>query len=141
MQYIYQHDDIFPMFFSYSAAEMSNEFIKRINGETNIKFIHWSSHDVNILACLGFLGYSDGIWPPYGSYIAIEFFRSRKTKEYFIVFRFNGKIINVPRFGGKDKIPFNDFTSFVRNHMPSLSEECEFNMTKFILQDTFFTPN
>lgn len=131
MQFIYSHDKIFPLFFSFSAAEMLNEMIKRVNGESKLRFIHWSAHDGNILAFLGYLGYKDGKWPPYGSYIIVELWRSRTDKQFFLQFRFNGDLMKVPRFSNNQSILFQDFRNFVTINMPDIIEECKFDIEKF----------
>jgi acid phosphatase len=135
MQFVYAHDSVFPLFFSFSAAEMLNEMIRRVNGERRTRFVHWSAHDGNILAFLGFLGYSDGRWPPYGSYIVVELWKFRKGRQLFVQFRYNGKLLNVPRFSFSSVVPFDDFRKFVTNHMPRLVEDCGFNLTKYAKKD------
>lgn len=136
MQFIYAHDRVFPLFFSFSAAEMLNEMTKRVNGETRTKFVSWSAHDGNILAFLGFLGYSDGRWPPYGSYIVAELWRFRQGKQFFVQFRYNGQLLKVPRFSFSRVIPFDDFRAFVVTHMPDMQEDCGFDPEKFKKTDT-----
>jgi acid phosphatase len=136
MQFVYSHDSVFPLFFSFSAAEMLNEMTKRLNGESHVRFIHWSAHDGNILAFLGFLGHSDGRWPPYGSYIVVELWKFRKARTYFLNFRYNGQLLKVPRFSFSGVVPFDDFRKFVTNHMPRMKEDCKFNHTKFHKSDT-----
>lgn len=136
MQFIYSHDMVFPLFFSFSAAEMLNEMLKRVSGASRTKFVHWSAHDGNIMAFLGFLGYSDGRWPPYGSYITCELWRFRKGKQFFVQFRYNGQLLKVPRFSFSRVIPLDDFKKFVKNHMPNMEEDCGFNTTKFKKSDT-----
>jgi acid phosphatase len=141
MQFVYSHDSVFPLFFGFSAAEMLNEMIKRINGESRTKFIHWSAHDGNILAFLGFLGIRDGRWPPYGSYIIVEVWKShsgRGKHGYFLQFRYNGKLLEIPRFSYRKDIPFHDFRKFIKNHVPKLEADCEFNRTKFSRADASY---
>jgi acid phosphatase len=135
MQFVYSHDAVFPLFFSFSAAEMLNEMTKRLNGESRTKFLHWSAHDGNILAFLGFLGHADGRWPPYGSYIVIELWRFRKARTYFLNFRYNGRLLKAPRFSFSPVVPLDDFRRFVTNHMPRMEEDCQFNLTKFLKSD------
>jgi acid phosphatase len=139
MQFVYGHDSVFPLFFSFSAAEMLNEMIKRVNGESRTKLVHWSAHDGNVLAFLGFLGYSDGKWPPYGSYIVVELWKFRKAMQLFVQFRYNGKLLKVPRFSFSSVVPFDDFRRFVTNHMPRLAEDCGFNLTKYAKKDATVT--
>jgi acid phosphatase len=136
MQFVYAHDSLFPLFFSFSAAEMVNEITKRLNGESRLKFVHWSAHDGNILAFLGFLGHADGRWPPYGSYITVELWRFRKSAACFLHFRYNGELLRVPRFSFSAVVPLDDFRKFVKNHMPRMYEDCQFNLTKFFKSDT-----
>ncbi|OHS98336.1 histidine acid phosphatase [Tritrichomonas foetus] len=136
-QFIFQHDSVFPLFFSFSAAEMLNEMIDRINGESKLRFIHWSAHDGNIMAFLGFLGYGDDRWPPYGSYIVAELWKFRKGKQYFIQFRYNGKLLKIPRFSYSRVIPFDDFKKFVKNHIPDMRRDCNFDLNNFLKKDTF----
>lgn len=135
-QFLYNHDKIFPLFFSFQAIEMINEMHKRINGESRLRFIHWSAHDGNINAFLGYLGIIDGRWPPYGSFIQVELYKFRKSKQYFLMFRYNGKILEIPRFSYSKVIPLADFTAFVKANTPALLEECGFNRNKFLKQDT-----
>lgn len=141
-QFIFSHESVFPLFFSFSAAEMLNEMISRINGESRLRFIHWSAHDGNILAFLGFLGYSDGKWPPYGSYIIVELWKSRnRMRNYFVQFWYNGKKLNVHRFRNTSKVPFIEFKDFVNHHLPDIEKDCKFNVTKFKSEDTFMILN
>lgn len=131
MQFLYSHDSFFPLYSSFTSAEMLNEMLLRVSGASRRRFIHWSAHDANVLGLLGFLGYSDDKWPPYGSFITIELFRFRRLQQFFVQFRYNGKLLRIPRFSYSRVIPLDDFTKFVRNFMPSLEEECGFNITSF----------
>ena len=140
MQYVYKHDSVFRLAFAYSFGDIVNEMIKRINGESRTRFIHWSAHDGNILACLGYLGYSDGKWPSYGSYIVCELFRSRETKDYFVVFRFNGKIIKASRINDDDRVDFNLLRDYVGKNIPDLDGECGLNIKDFTKRDSAFSP-
>lgn len=137
MQFIYSHDQIFPLFSSFPAAEILNAMLSRVNGKSRTRFVHWSAHDGNILSLLGYLGYSDGKWPPYGSFIAIELYRFRKIQQFFVQFRYNGRLMRIPRFSYSRVIPLDDFAKFVRNYMPRLVEDCEFNSTDFNIKDLF----
>lgn len=137
-QFIFQHDSIFPLFFSFSIAEMLNEMIYRINGQSKYRFIHWSAHDGNILAFLGFLGYIDNKWPPYGSFIIVELWRYRNNdRKFFLQFRYNGNVLTVPRFNNSTDILFDDFRLFVIKHMPDMEKDCHFNISQFRINDMF----
>jgi acid phosphatase len=136
MQFVYGHESMLPLLFSLTAAEVLNEMIKRLNGESRVKFLHWSAHDGNILAFLGFLGHADGQWPPYGSYIAIELWRFQKSPAYFLQFRYNGKLLQVPRFSSSGTVLFDDFRKFVSDHQPHMDQDCEFNLVQFLKSDS-----
>ena len=132
--FLYTHDKIFPLFFSFQAAEILNEMFKRINGESEAKFYHWSAHDGNINSFLGYIGITDFTWPPYGSFIQIELYRFRKSKQYFLNFRLNGKLLKAPRFSYASLIPLKDFEGFVKSHLPDIISDCGFNKTKYLQQ-------
>lgn len=135
-QFILSHESIFPLFFSYSMAEMLNEMIDRINGRSKYRFIYWSAHDGNILAFLGFLGYVDNKWPPYGSFIVTELWKYRENGgKFFLQFRYNGKILKAPRFMNSSDIPFDDFRKFVTKNMPDMVKDCHFNISRFRIND------
>ncbi|EAY04936.1 Histidine acid phosphatase family protein [Trichomonas vaginalis G3] len=138
MQFFYSHSDVFPLFFSFCASEMVNEMLKRMNGDSNTKFIHWSAHDGNILGYLGLLGYTDNKWPPYGSYILTELLRFRSNGTYIVQFRYNGKLLKIPRFKNETFVYFNDFLKFLTSSMPKFLNECDFNTTQFKMSDTFY---
>jgi len=140
-QYLYNHDKIFPLFFGFQAADLLNEMLDRINGKSSKKFIHWSAHDGNINAFLGYLGYVDSVWPPYGSFITIELLKFRKEGTLFLQFRYNGRIIRIPRFSFNKIIPFSEFQKFVNDHIPTLFEDCGFNNTDFRFTDTSISDN
>jgi hypothetical protein len=140
-QFLYNHDKIFPLFFTFQAIEMLNEMYKRINGENKLRFIHWSAHDGNINSFLGYLGIINGVWPPYGTFFQVELHKFRKSKHYFIIFRYNGKILEIPRFSYSKVIPLKEFANFVKANTPSLYEECGFDLTKFMKQDTLPSVN
>lgn len=135
--FIYNHDDAFPLFFGYQAAEMVNEMIKRINGQSKAKFIHWSAHDGNINAFLGYIGISQSDWPQYGTYITTELYRFRKQSHYFLRFTMNGKKLKSTRLSSF-YIPLENFVKFVRNFMPTQTD-CKFDEKKFMKSDVFFT--
>ncbi|KAH0789734.1 histidine phosphatase superfamily [Histomonas meleagridis] len=135
MLYVYRHESVYPLFFSFSAAEMLNEMISRVNGESLIKFFHWSAHDGNILAFLGYLGCEITQWPPYGSYIIVELRKSRNNKDYFLQFRYNGKLMKMPRFSGVKSVPFDMFRKFVEMKIPDMKENCGFNELNFAKLD------
>ena len=132
--FLYSHDKIFPLFFSFQAAEILNEMFMRISGESEIKFCHWSAHDGNINSFLGYIGITDFTWPPYGSFIQIELYRYKKSKQYFLTFRLNGKILKAPRFSYASIIPLKDFEGFVKSHLPDMINDCGFNQTKYLEQ-------
>ena len=130
-QFVFKNESVFPLMFSFSAAEMTNEFIKRINGESQLRFIHWSVHDGNIFGFLGYLGTGSPKLPPYGSYIIVELWRGRQTNSLFLRFTFNGDVIPVPRLGNRTHVPFHEFASFVRATLPNLTTDCGFDAAKF----------
>ena len=132
LQFVYSHQTVYPLFFSYCASEMLNNMIDRITGNSSIRFIHWSAHDGNILGFLGYLGYSDGKWPPYGSYIITELWKLKISGKFIIRFIFNGKVINIPRMLNSKNIPFNEFFKFVKNNLPDLINDCGFNKINFL---------
>ena len=130
-RFVFAHDSVFPLMFAFSAAEMTNEFIKRINGESQLRFIHWSVHDGNIFGFLGFLGTGSEKLPPYGSYIITELWRSRETGVLLVRFIFNGDVLSVPRLGNRTVVPFDEFSNFVRANIPNLTTDCGFDAAKF----------
>ena len=139
MRFIYSNDRVFPLFGSYPFAEMVNEAIKRVRGDSHIRFIHWSAHDGNILGFLGFLGAGNAepLWPAYGSYLSMELWRFRKGKQLFFIFRYNGKVLQIPRFSFSRVIPMNDFIKFVKNSLPNLQDDCGFNISILHQSDTY----
>ena len=112
-------------------AELVNSMIDRINGKSKTRFIHWSAHDGNIFSFLGYLGTGSDLLPPYGSYIITELWKVRSTGQFYVRFIFNGKILNLPRFGHLNKVLFEDLVKFVKVHMPKLKEDCGFSPEKF----------
>lgn len=130
MQFVYAHSSVYPLFFSFCAAEMVNHMSERLNGNSSIRFIHWSAHDGNILGYLGYLGYADGKWPPYGSYIVTELWQQKNGKAIVRIL-FNGKPIKVPRMLNSVTFPFTEYKKFVVNHLPDLKFDCGFNQKKF----------
>lgn len=135
MQYIYSHNSLYNLLVSYSLAEMINEIIDRINGMTSIKLVHWSAHDNNLLGILGYLGYKHEIWPPYGSFITVELYKDRNTKNFFLIFKFNGRTITIPRFNNRTVIPFDEFRKFVDKHLPSPKDECRLDINSYLKKD------
>ncbi|EAX99192.1 Histidine acid phosphatase family protein [Trichomonas vaginalis G3] len=133
--FIYNHDDVFPLFFGYQAADMVNEMLKRISGQSQAKFIHWSAHDGNINAFLGYIGISSSDWPQYGTYITMELYKYRKHNQYFLRFTMNGKKLTSTRLSSF-LIPLDKFVMFVKNFMPS-KEDCKYNKKKFMESDVF----
>ncbi|KAH0788279.1 histidine acid phosphatase [Histomonas meleagridis] len=122
-------ETVYPLSFGFSMSEILNHILNRINGNSTVRFIHWSAHDGNLNAALGYLGYINGMWPPFGSYLVIEVLK--KDNSFFVVFRFNGKIILSPRFGHQKLVPFEEFEKFVRGHVPDLHRDCKFDIEVF----------
>jgi hypothetical protein len=137
VQYLYHHKDIFPKAFGFASVEIVNEMTKRITGKSRKRFVHFSTHDGNILGFLGYIGYSDGLWPPYGSFVIVELFKRRSDKNFFLQFKFNGKLIPLSRFNNKTEIPFDEYVQFVRKHLPDLQTECDFDQKRFAQKETF----
>ena len=137
--YIYKHKEMFNLFSSFPAAEVLNQMISRINGESKIKFIHWSAHDGNILSLIGYLGCDIEKWPPYGAYITIELWKNKNTKQFFLQFRYNGKLLIPFRFSNSDVVSFDTFQKFVKDNFPDLIKDCNFDKTKFYKNDVFIS--
>lgn len=138
LQYFYSHSDVYPLFFSFCASEMVNEMIKRVNGNSSLRFIHWSAHDGNILGYLGLLGFSDNKWPPYGSYIITELLKFRGNGTFIVQFRYNGKLLKIPRFNNASYVTLDKYTKFLSESMPKYLEKCDFNITKFSNSDSLY---
>ncbi|KAK8870533.1 2-phosphoxylose phosphatase 1 [Tritrichomonas musculus] len=130
-KYIFMHPKVFPLKFSFAIAEMANLMIDRINGNSKIRFIHWSAHDGDIFGFLGYLGTGSDKLPPYGSYIITELWKFRHSGEFFLRFIYNGKVLRVPRLGNIKNVLFDDFLRFVKVNMPSLKVDCGFSHEKF----------
>jgi acid phosphatase len=135
--FVYAHESVFPLAFSFSAADMLNAMIARINGASAIRFIHWSAHDGNLLAFLGYLGAGLNILPPYGSFIATELLSSRADGRLVVRFIFNGKVMSLPRFGNVSLLPFGDLVAFVRGNMPDVQAACGFQWSKWARGSVF----
>lgn len=130
-KYVFAHPSVFPLMFSFAAGEIVNEMIARINGESFTKFIHWSAHDGNIFGYLGYLGSGSDKLPPYGSYIVTELWRTVDTGEFLVRVIFNGDPVKLNRLGGETTVGFSKFAGFVRDNMPDLIDDCNFNLQKF----------
>lgn len=132
------NESLFPLLFGYSMAEILNHMLNRISGNSSLRFIHWSAHDGNLNSALGYLGYIDEVWPTFGSYMLIELWKNHLSNSFYIVFRFNGKIIASKRFGNKYYVPFDEYYKFVKSHIPDLYKDCKFKFNKFI-KNTFYS--
>lgn len=130
MQFVFGHEDVYRHAFGFSAAELLNEMIDRINGETRTRFVHWSVHDGNINAFLGFYGHTTPSWPPFGSYIQIELVRNVKSGVFGVCCRYNGRIIRSEKFGNRKVVDLNVFRNYIEKVLPSL-EECDLNPNKY----------
>ena len=129
--HVFGHESMRKMSCGYMSADMLNQMIKRINGESQARFIYWSSHDANLISFLGYLGYKDTTWPPFGSYMVVELLKNRQTGNFCVCFRYNGKIIRSDVFDGQSVVDFRVYQQYVNNHIPSF-ELCGFNATAFL---------
>jgi hypothetical protein len=134
--YVFGHDDVFRLGFSFSAAELLNFMIQRINGNSRLRFLHWSGHDGNILGFLGYLGVTKDLLPPYGSYITTELWKKRRDG-YVVRFIYNGEIVSVRRMGNRTVIPFEEFREFVTSEIPLLGEYCGLEVGQFQKNQVF----
>lgn len=138
-KYLFMHSSVFPLMFSFPAGEIANAMIERYNGNSSLRFIHWSAHDGNIFGFLGYFGVGSDKLPPYGSYILLELWRFKRSGEFFVRMIFNGKALKIPRFGNAKFIPFDDFIAFIKSKMPRLNEDCNFTLQKFKKASVFKT--
>lgn len=136
-QYIYSHPKVFPLKFSFAISEMVNLMIERINGESKLRFVHFSGHDGDIFGFLGFLGTGSKTLPPYGSYIISELCKNRNSGEFFVRFIYNGQVLRIPHFGNVKNVPFLDLVRFIKFNMPSIKGDCGFSLEKFKKSWTF----
>jgi acid phosphatase len=135
--FVYMHETVYPLMFSFSMSEIVNAMIGRINGERGVKFIHWSAHDGNLLGFLGYLGIATEILPPYGSYITTELWKCRRSGRLVVRFIYNGRVVEVPRMGGMKIVEFGRLVRFVREKMPNLTTDCGFKLMKFAHGNVF----
>lgn len=139
-QSLYNNETIYPLFFSFQAAEILNDCIDRINGRSNLRFALWSAHDGNINSFFGYLGIFHDKWPPYGSFFNIELIKDRETCKYYLRILYNGKTVQSPRFSNQILIPFEDFKDFVISQMPT-REQCGFDMEKLFRGTMYPSPH
>ena len=129
--YVFNHETMRNFSCGFMSADILNQMIKRINGESQIRFIYWSAHDVNVISLLGYLGYKDTTWPPFGSYIQVELLKNRVSGNFGVCFRYNGKIIESDIFNNQRVVDFHVYQQYVIDHVPSL-EICGFNSTAYM---------
>jgi acid phosphatase len=135
--YVYGNSKIAQLAFSFAAGEIMNGMIARLNGDSSVRFIHWSAHDGNILAFLGYLGTDSALLPPYGSFVATELWKCRESGQLLVRFIFNGKVLAVPRLGNLKVVEFSQLLKFVREKMPNLVADCGFELGKVVKANVF----
>jgi acid phosphatase len=54
--FVHAHESVAPLAFALPMVDIVNAMVARLNGEAAAKFVHWSAHDGNLLAFLGYLG-------------------------------------------------------------------------------------
>lgn len=138
-KFLFMHPSVFPLMFSFPAGEIANAMIERYNGNSTLRFIHWSAHDGNIFGFLGYFGVGSDRLPPYGSYILVELWKFKRSHEFFVRIIFNGKTLKIPRFGNVKFIPFDDFIAFINHQLPNLRDDCNFTPEKFKKSSVFKT--
>ena len=88
------------------VAERDN-MQKVVNGESSLKFILYSAHDISILAFMSAIGAPLEVDPPYASHLAIQLYQLEKQPEkqsenqaeknyYYFTIAFNDKPIKIP---------------------------------------------
>jgi acid phosphatase len=138
--YVYGDPEVARLVFSFAAGEIVNAMIARLNGDSPVRFIHWSAHDGNILAFLGYLGAHSTLLPPYGSFIATELWKCRDSGQLLVRFIFNGNVLAVPRLGNLKVVEFSQLLKFVREKMPDIVADCGFEMEK-VAKGNLFQPD
>jgi hypothetical protein len=107
---------------------MVNAMIRRLNGESPVRFVHWSAQDGNILAFLGYLRAESALLLLYGSFIATDLWKCRESGQLLVRFIFNGKVLVVPRLGNLKVVEFSQLLKFVRDKIPDMATECGFEL-------------
>ncbi|OHT11475.1 histidine acid phosphatase [Tritrichomonas foetus] len=94
-------------FASYSMREVMRVAKNSVNGEMKAKFGVFSAHDSTVLSFLSYLDVKIEMLPPYASHVLFEIFEI--DKEAYIRWAFNGEVIMLNKFGGKDMMLFKTF--------------------------------
>jgi acid phosphatase len=138
--YVYRTSEIARLAFSFAAAEIMNAMIARLNGDSSVRFIHWSAHDGNILAFLGYLGTESRLLPPYGSFVTTELWKCRESGELLVRFIYNGKVLAVPRMTNLNVAEFSQLLTFVREKLPDMVADCGFKLG-MVAKGNLFKPD
>lgn len=81
-----------------------------ISGQSEIKFVLFSSHDLTIGAFMGFFGIKKEIGPPYASAFLMELYQDQ-IGDMYIRFIYNGEPLTLPDFGA-ELIRYDRFRSW-----------------------------
>ena len=95
-------------YFINDLLEMTSKHLK---DKTNIAI--FSGHDTTLYPLLYIFGDSIDNWPPYASYLMIEYVGDN-INDLQVRIIFNGKVIKNPIFENKNLISLNEFQSYLK---------------------------
>ncbi|CAO3620405.1 unnamed protein product [Cunninghamella echinulata] len=106
-------------------GDIRDRMVRRVDGtdkhinEQDYKLAVYSGHDTTIAPLLIILGSYDNRWPPFGSSIIFELYKSKnrkgwfsKKEDHYVRVRFNNKVLQLPGCAEKGKHHSNGDQSF-----------------------------
>ncbi|GJQ14221.1 hypothetical protein GpartN1_g6012.t1 [Galdieria partita] len=99
--------------------ELMDHMRESIEGKQSFKCFLYSGHDTTLLPLLCMLQVYNDEWPPFGSFLAFELYRSNEGEHYVGIY-YNGQRCILPNCGNR---PFCSWEEFERRMSPFLLQD------------------